>query len=71
MSRERSVTYVFGLDKSVLGGGDGIRTHDTGFPVYRFSKPAPSASRPPLQEWTRSTEPMNRMSIEVASWLAP
>ena len=30
------------------GGKGGIRTLDTGHPVYWFSKPAPSASRPPF-----------------------
>jgi hypothetical protein len=30
------------------GGEGGIRTHDSGFTEYRFSRAAPSASRPPL-----------------------
>lgn len=29
-------------------GQVGIRTRDAGFPAYRFSKPAPSAARPPV-----------------------
>ena len=33
-------------------GEGGIRTLDTSFPVCRFSKPVPSASRPPLQDAT-------------------
>ena len=32
-----------------VGGGDGIRTHVRGFPLKRFSKPPPSATRPPLR----------------------
>ena len=35
--------------KKANGGGDGIRTHVTVLPVNRFSKPAPSATRPPLR----------------------
>src|SRR5690349_19500574 len=31
------------------GGESGIRTRDTSCPVCRFSKPVPSATRPPLQ----------------------
>ena len=40
------------------GGGDGrggIRTRDGGFPPCRFSKPVPSAPRPPIQR--RSLDP--------------
>lgn len=32
-----------------LGGGTGIRTRARGFPRGRFSKPLPSAARPPLR----------------------
>jgi len=39
------------------GGKGGIRTLDTGHPVYWFSKPAPSASRPPFR---------NRPSVRLA-----
>ncbi len=37
------------LHLSKTGGKGGIRTRDTGHPVYWFSKPAPSASRPPFR----------------------
>lgn len=33
-----------------FGGGDGIRTHGTVHTVQRFSKPSPSATRPPLRK---------------------
>ena len=37
------------MSAATTGGKGGIRTLDTGYPVYWFSKPAPSASRPPFQ----------------------
>ena len=42
--------YNIPLDGDGLesGGERGIRTLDTALTVYRFSKPAPSATRPPL-----------------------
>src|SRR6266568_2747350 len=33
-----------------LGGKGGIRTLEPGYPSYWFSKPAPSAARPPFLE---------------------
>ena len=35
---------------TTLRGGSGIRTHGTGYPAQRFSRPSPSSARPSLQE---------------------
>ena len=46
---QSSIKQPPACSRSVFSGGeDGIRTHVTVLPVNRFSKPAPSATRPPL-----------------------
>ncbi len=43
---------LFNVDvrRTSFRGEGGIRTLDRGYPLCRFSKPVPSATRPPLQE---------------------
>src|SRR5690348_4024584 len=51
MSLVRSVTHVSGSDKRQLGGGSGIRTHDTVSRIHAFQACAFSHSAtPPAQE---------------------
>ena len=69
-----------GLRRSETGGEGGIRTHGTGKPVQRLSRPPPSTTRPPLRrvdvrrsielataDSTRPTQPIPgpRMTIRI------
>lgn len=46
---ERRCLPMFGVAAFESGGEEGIRTLDTTFAVWRFSKALPSATRPPLR----------------------
>ena len=44
-------SYLLQYFNKVNGGGEGIRTPGRSFLLQRFSKPPPSATRPPLRKF--------------------
>ncbi len=64
MAQEKGYSYIFAL--KFYGGREGIRTLDTAQTVYRFSRAAPSTTRPPFQLQKQYDETVTKIQIKTA-----